>query len=279
MLTTAADVPCTEAPSRPCGAAHRPLVVAAPSTQPAWPRRRLTRHHGLGASGMRFRTSALKLFRGNGPDRTPAADDGSAVRGPRLAAGRGRVTAGRRALTVSTVLATTAFTLLHRGHPAGGVVTEFCLRALRRTGGWRGHRAHRTVLAARRSADPTGAGAGRESSSEPARHRGVGPPTRRPRVRAGAGAVALPLDHPHPVGMGGGHRPVHGAAAARAAELGSLRQEDPGHDGRLAASRRVRPAGITSTRRGTTTSWHSATDCPSSCRRWPRPESGRSRPS
>src|SRR3954454_2706490 len=56
--------------------------------------------------------SDLELFRGDGPGRTAAADGGSAARRPRRAAGRGRVSAWRRALTASAVLVLTAFALL-----------------------------------------------------------------------------------------------------------------------------------------------------------------------
>jgi hypothetical protein len=61
---------------------------------------------------MRLTKSALNLFRGDGPDPTATTDGGRRVRDPRRAAGRGRVTARRRALTASTVLATAAFALL-----------------------------------------------------------------------------------------------------------------------------------------------------------------------
>ena len=61
---------------------------------------------------MRLTKSALNLFRGKDPDPTAATDGGRAVRDPRRAAGRGRVTARRRALGASTVLAAAAFAVL-----------------------------------------------------------------------------------------------------------------------------------------------------------------------
>jgi hypothetical protein len=60
---------------------------------------------------MRLTKSALNLLRGEGPDPTAAADGGRAVRDLRRTAGRGRVTARRRALGASTVLAAAALTL------------------------------------------------------------------------------------------------------------------------------------------------------------------------
>jgi hypothetical protein len=61
---------------------------------------------------MRLTKTVLTLIRGDGPDRTDAADGGHPVQAPRRAARRGHVTARRRATSTSIVLATAAFALL-----------------------------------------------------------------------------------------------------------------------------------------------------------------------
>jgi hypothetical protein len=61
---------------------------------------------------MRSTKTVLTLTRGDGPDRTAAAESSRPVRAPRRAAKRGRLTARRRALAASTVLATVALALL-----------------------------------------------------------------------------------------------------------------------------------------------------------------------